>query len=95
MNPLLARLQPYPFQRLRECFADLTPHPEFTPVNLSIGEPKHPTPALLKDALAGALEGLGEYPATLGGLPLREACAALELLPPEEFDRIVRPERMV
>ncbi|MCG9024591.1 succinyldiaminopimelate transaminase [Laribacter hongkongensis] len=75
MNPLLARLQPYPFQRLRECFADLTPHPEFTPVNLSIGEPKHPTPALLKDALAGALEGLGEYPATLGGLPLREACA--------------------
>lgn len=75
MNPLLARLQPYPFQRLRECFADLTPHPEFTPVNLSIGEPKHPTPALLKDALAGALEGLGEYPATLGGLPLREVCA--------------------
>ena len=28
-------------------------------------------------------------------LTLREACAALELLPPEEFDRIVRPERMV
>ena len=28
-------------------------------------------------------------------LTLREACAALELLPPEELDRIVRPERMV
>ena len=28
-------------------------------------------------------------------LTLREACAALELLQPEEFDRIVRPERMV
>jgi N-succinyldiaminopimelate aminotransferase len=77
MNPLLSRLQPYPFERLRRLFADITPNPDLRPISLGIGEPKHAAPAFLKQALAAALDtGLSSYPATAGEPALREACAA-------------------
>ncbi len=77
MNPFLPKLQPYPFERLRTLFAGVTPHPDFRPISLGIGEPKHATPSLLKDALASALDtGLTGYPATAGEPALRQACAA-------------------
>ena len=75
MNPHLNLLQPYPFQRLRELFAGITPNPAFRNINLSIGEPKHATPSLIKEALVNNLSGLATYPTTLGVLPLREAIA--------------------
>jgi N-succinyldiaminopimelate aminotransferase len=75
MNPLLSRLQPYPFERLRQLCADVTPNPSFRPISLGIGEPKHPTPEFIKQALTGALAGLASYPATAGEPALREACA--------------------
>lgn len=76
MNPDLYKLQPYPFQRLRDLFAGTTPNPEYQPVNLSIGEPKHETPALISSALADNLSGLATYPSTLGVAKLREAISA-------------------
>ena len=76
MNPLLSRLQPYPFERLRELTRDITPPAALRPISLGIGEPKHPTPAFIRDALAAALDGLASYPATAGEPALREACAA-------------------
>mgnify|MGYP006146339643 CR=1 FL=1 len=77
MNPKLSLLQPYPFERLRQLFAGVTPNPAYRPISLGIGEPKHATPQLLKDALAAALDtGLTGYPATAGEPALREACAA-------------------
>ena len=75
MNPLLGRLQPYPFEKLRALLAGVSPNPALRPINLSIGEPKHPTPELVKAALAGALDGLSAYPATAGTPALREAIA--------------------
>ena len=75
MNPLLARLEPYPFEKLRALVAANRPPAALAPINLSIGEPKHPTPALIKEALAGALDGLASYPATLGTAELRQAIA--------------------
>ena len=75
MNPLLARLQPYPFERLRQLFAGVTPNPAYSPISLGIGEPRHPTPEFIKQALAGALTGLAAYPATAGEPRLREAFA--------------------
>ncbi len=75
MNPHLKLLQPYPFQRLRELFAGITPNPAFANINLSIGEPKHATPAIIKEALVANLSGLATYPTTLGVLGLREAIA--------------------
>ncbi len=76
MNPLLSKLQPYPFERLRALFANATPAPAYRAISLGIGEPKHATPQLIKDALAGNLQGLAGYPATAGEPALREACAA-------------------
>jgi N-succinyldiaminopimelate aminotransferase len=76
LNPLLERLQPYPFERLRALLAANRPDAKLRPINLSIGEPKHPTPALVKNALAAALERLASYPATAGTLALRQAIAA-------------------
>jgi N-succinyldiaminopimelate aminotransferase len=76
LNPRLGRLQPYPFEKLRALLAGVTPNLALGPINLSIGEPKHPTPALITTALTGALAGLSAYPATAGTAQLREAVAA-------------------
>ncbi len=74
MNPKLALLQPYPFQKLRELLKDTVPSAAHTAINLSIGEPKHAAPAVVKEALLGHLDGLSQYPATLGSDALRHAC---------------------
>jgi N-succinyldiaminopimelate aminotransferase len=76
LNPLLGRLQPYPFEKLRALLAGVTPNARLRPIALQIGEPKHATPELVRSALAGALEGLAAYPATAGTPALREAIAA-------------------
>jgi N-succinyldiaminopimelate aminotransferase len=73
MNRNLGRLQPYPFQKLAALFKGLQPSPAHAPINLSIGEPKHPTPAFIRQALVENLDGLASYPATAGGEPLRRA----------------------
>jgi N-succinyldiaminopimelate aminotransferase len=75
MNPDLQRLQPYPFERLRRLFAGVSPPEGLAPINLSIGEPKHPTPAFILDALARALPGIATYPLTAGQPELREVIA--------------------
>ncbi len=75
MNPRLSQLQTYPFDKLRALLAGVTPNPALRPIDLSIGEPKHPTPALVKDALAGALDGLSVYPRAAGLPELRSAIA--------------------
>lgn len=75
MNPRLNLLQPYPFERLRSLLGAATPPANLAALDLSIGEPKHPTPALLCEALAGGLDGLASYPLTAGTPTLREAIA--------------------
>jgi len=75
MNPLLSRLQPYPFERLRQLHADVTPNPAYKAISLGIGEPRHATPQLVKDALTASLSGLASYPGTLGEPKLRQAMA--------------------
>ncbi len=76
MNPDLNRLQPYPFQKLRALFQGIAPNTTFSPINLSIGEPKHPTPQFIRTALAENLDGLAHYPITQGSEGLRRAVAA-------------------
>ena len=100
MNPLLSKLQPYPFERLRALHAGVTPNPGFKPISLGIGEPRHATPQLIKDALTGSLAGLASYPGTLGEPKLRETIsdwlkrryglkvdAATQILPVKEIGR--------
>ncbi len=75
MNPRLKLLQPYPFERLRQLLAGVSPSAGWSPINLSIGEPRHPTPACITEALCAHLDGLASYPATAGLPMLREAIA--------------------
>ena len=75
MNPRLALLHPYPFERLRALFAGITPNPAKRAISLAIGEPKHPTPTLVLDALSAGGPGLANYPMTMGSPALREAIA--------------------
>ncbi len=76
MNPDLAQLQPYPFEKLRALFAGLVPAAGRAPISLSIGEPKHATPPFILAALTAHLAALASYPPTLGSVSLREAIAA-------------------
>ena len=75
MNPLLEKLQPYPFEKLRQLLTDVVPNPAFTPISLGIGEPKHPTPDFIKQALTDNLAGLATYPTTAGTDLLRATIA--------------------
>ena len=75
MNPLLDLLQPYPFEKLRVLLADQTPNAAYTPISLGIGEPKHPTPAFIRQAVTDHLDGLATYPTTAGTDALRAAIA--------------------
>ena len=74
MNSRLSQLQSYPFEKLRALLAGLTP--SGTPIRLSIGEPQHATPDLIRDALVRHLDGLSVYPTTAGSDRLRETIAA-------------------
>jgi len=76
VNPLLQQLQAYPFEKLRQLFADIKPNANFRPISLGIGEPKHPTPQFIQQALIDHVDGLASYPSTIGSLELRQAIAA-------------------
>ncbi len=76
MNPRLDALHPYPFQKLRELFAGVTPPSDLSAINLSIGEPKHPTPPFIQEALIVGLDGLANYPITQGSDALRSSIAS-------------------
>ena len=74
MNPDLDRLQPYPFERLAALFAGVEPA-AVSPIAFSIGEPKHPTPGFIREAVLEHLHGLASYPTTRGEAALRAAVA--------------------
>lgn len=76
MNPYLDKLQPYPFQKLARLFGEVNANSSLDPVSLHIGEPKHPTPQFIRDALIGGLDGLASYPTTAGSDALRLAIAS-------------------
>ncbi|MEQ1533061.1 MAG: succinyldiaminopimelate transaminase [Sideroxydans sp.] len=75
MNPDLQKLQPYPFQKLAKLFGEVTPNAALKPISLHIGEPKHATPHFIKEAIISGLDGLANYPTTLGSDALRTAIA--------------------
>lgn len=77
MNPRLDTLQPYPFEKLRALLAQSNPAASgLRPINLSIGEPKHPAPDCVKTAIVNGLDGLSVYPPTKGDPKLRQAISA-------------------
>ena len=75
MNPDLERLQSYPFQKLNMLLDGIRPDPSRKLIPLYIGEPKHPTPEFIKQALVDHLDGMASYPLTVGSAELRGAIA--------------------
>jgi N-succinyldiaminopimelate aminotransferase len=73
MNPELEKLHPYPFEKLAALKAGLQPPAELEHIALSIGEPKHDSPAFVLEAIRDALPTLASYPQTRGSLALRQA----------------------
>jgi N-succinyldiaminopimelate aminotransferase len=72
MNPDLDHLQPYPFEKLAQLLAGIAPANK-PAIALTIGEPKHPVPPFVLEALARALPAIDSYPTTAGAPALREA----------------------
>jgi N-succinyldiaminopimelate aminotransferase len=75
MNPLLDKLHPYPFEKLRLLFEQVTASPQHKAISLGMGEPKHPTPKFIEQALIDNVDGLAIYPTTIGSPEMRNAIA--------------------
>lgn len=75
MNQNIKQLHPYPFEKLRDLFSDIKGNPDLAAINLSIGEPKAPTPEFIKEALRKNLDYLANYPKTKGEAELRKTIA--------------------
>jgi len=75
MNPGLESLTAYPFERLARLKSGVVAPPGLPHIAMSIGEPQHPPPPFVIEALRQNLEALGSYPATAGTPALRAACA--------------------
>ena len=75
MNPYLAELNDFTFTRLARLLSDVSPPAGLKPINLSIGEPKHPTPDFIRQAIGRNTDGLAQYPPTKGPLALRKTIA--------------------
>ncbi len=76
MNPDLAHLKPYPFERLRTLRADIEPPIDGSGIALSIGEPKHQAPQFVIDKLVNSIDRISVYPTTKGIAPLRDAISS-------------------
>jgi succinyldiaminopimelate transaminase len=75
LNPRLDDLKDYPFQRLRALLDGLDPPAGVTPIDLTLGEPRHPFPAFVADILAANQADYGRYPPLAGTAELRDAIA--------------------
>ncbi|MEC4561379.1 succinyldiaminopimelate transaminase [Pseudomonas inefficax] len=73
MNHALTQLQPYPFEKLRALLGSVAPAADKRAIALSIGEPKHESPAFVAQAMADNLDKLAVYPSTIGLPALRQA----------------------
>lgn len=75
MNPDLSKLQPYPFEKLTALKAAVTADTSLAHIALSIGEPKHPAPDFVQQALIDNIARLENYPTTKGLPELSQAIA--------------------
>ena len=75
MNPYLDQLNEFTFTRLARLLSTVQPPQNLKPINLSIGEPKHPTPQFIRDTFAQNTAGLAQYPPTKGSIELRSTIA--------------------
>lgn len=75
MNPGLENCHAYPFEKLTQLLEGITVDPNKSAISLAIGEPKHPTPEFILDALKSNINDVAIYPTTRGSIELRQTIA--------------------
>jgi len=95
MNPALSQLKPYPFERLRALLANSKPNADLNLIGLQIGEPRHPAPAFVEQALIDNMKGLGSYPLAAGSPALQQTIASWLVRRFKLPNNSVNPETMV
>jgi len=75
MNPNIANLHSYPFEKWASLKADIQENRNYEAIALSIGEPKHAAPQFVLDELTAKLNTIASYPLTKGSEALRESIA--------------------
>jgi aspartate/methionine/tyrosine aminotransferase len=63
----------YPFEKLNELLADITPNENYALSALTIGEPKFETPKFIQDKLQNSTALLQKYPASAGEPELKQS----------------------
>ncbi len=94
MNPNLEHLHPYPFQKLAALREGVNP-PDKPHIALSIGEPRHPSPAFVLETLRESLPRIASYPTTTGLAELRQAIAGWASWRFSLPEQALNPERQV
>ncbi|MBL8659834.1 MAG: aminotransferase class I/II-fold pyridoxal phosphate-dependent enzyme [Rhodospirillales bacterium] len=75
LNPRLSSLTAYPFDRLRALLDPVAPPVGVEPIVLSVGEPRHAPPPLVREILSEQADLWGRYPPIEGTAAFREAVA--------------------
>ena len=73
LNPRLALLPDYPFERLRGLLDPLKPAAGLAPIVMTLGEPQHPQPEIVARTIADSAHLFGRYPPIAGTPEFREA----------------------
>jgi N-succinyldiaminopimelate aminotransferase len=76
INDRLNALVDYPFRRLADLLGGVDAPAGLDPIDMAIGEPRHPVPALVPETLAANAQLWGRYPPTQGTPEFRAAAAA-------------------
>ncbi len=74
-NDRISQIGDYPFDRLRALLGPIEPPAGLTAIALSLGEPQHPPPALIRDAVTADHASWGRYPPMRGTGAARAAIA--------------------
>lgn len=95
MNRHLDKLQPYPFEKLNKLKANVTPPADLEHIALSIGEPRHVSPAFVVEEMVKQLSTLSNYPLTRGLPEFRQSISNWLVNRFSLADRSVDPEQQV
>lgn len=74
-NDRLDRVGDYPFDRLRALLGPVEPRVDMTPIALSLGEPRHPPPPVIRETVDANAALWGRYPPMKGTEDARAAIA--------------------
>ena len=74
-NDRLERVGDYPFDRLRALLGPIAPCPDVAPIMLSLGEPQHAPPDLIRETVSENAASWGRYPPMKGTEDARAAIA--------------------